>query len=495
MANKYDVIVVGGGPGGLTAAALLAKWGVKVLLLDKNTIPGGKAITAERDGFKYELGPKLQCPMRGPGFEQAYDLLGIRPELKPIYLDASIGADCAYRKASWDYYKKTTTTVAGSSGDQDPSVFFDLWGLDEKERERTLAILTDVALMPPEKLLELSDLTFDEYLNKQGNVPSSLYWYLAMHANASLAEPIDLVSAYEQASILQQIAIGGGGGYYVGGFGRVLGGLAKAIEANGGELKMGTRVEKIIVTGGRVSGVSTADGDFKAPVILSDVGLQPTVLKLVGEKHFDKSYLNYVKDLVPGWAFTGIRYFLNKKVMKSGMYMMWSDDSVMNMERFNRMKAGEVPEEIIMFITVPSNYDPNMAPPGKQCLIAGTICSPDPEAKEIDMLYGKMDEFLNQVYPEAMDAVYEKEMEGPAEVSAHTRDHVLPAQGGECVGLAQIVGQCGKYKPKQETPINGLFIVGCDAGSAGMGTHQASTSGINGARKALQYLKKRQAAR
>ncbi len=42
---------------------------------------------------------------------------------------------------------------------------------------------------------------------------------------------------------------------------------------------------------------------------------------------------------------------------------------------------------------------------------------------------------------------------------------------------------------------NPRFIVGCDAGSAGMGTHQASTSGINGARKALQYLKKRQATR
>ncbi|MFO8102424.1 MAG: hypothetical protein R6U37_09730, partial [Dehalococcoidia bacterium] len=311
----------------------------------------------------------------------------------------------------------------------------------------------------------------------------------------SLAEPIDLVSAYEQASILQEIAVGGGGGYYVGGFGRVLGDLARAIDSNGGERKMETRIEKINVTDGRVTGISTTAGDFKAPVILSDVGLQPTVLKLVGEEHFDKGYLNYVKDLVPGWAFTGIRYFLNKRVMQSGMYMMWSDDSVVNMERFNRVKDGEVPEEIIMFITVPSNYDSNMAPPDKQCLIAGTICSPNPQAQEIDMLYGKMDEFLNQVYPEAMDAVYEKEMEGPAEVSAHTRDQVLPAQGGECVGLAQIVGQCGKYKPKQETPINGLFIVGCDAGSAGMGTHQASTSGIKGADKAIQYLKKRQATR
>jgi len=36
MAKKYDVIVVGAGPGGATCSALLAKWGLKTLLVDKN---------------------------------------------------------------------------------------------------------------------------------------------------------------------------------------------------------------------------------------------------------------------------------------------------------------------------------------------------------------------------------------------------------------------------------------------------------------------------
>ena len=47
----------------------------------------------------------------------------------------------------------------------------------------------------------------------------------------------------------------------------------------------------------------------------------------------------------------------------------------------------------------------------------------------------------------SMDAVVYKEVEGPAEVYEFTRDRVLPGQGGECVGLAQIVGQCGKSQP------------------------------------------------
>jgi uncharacterized FAD-dependent dehydrogenase len=62
------------------------------------------------------------------------------------------------------------------------------------------------------------------------------------------------------------------------------------------------------------------------------------------------------------------------------------------------------------------------------------------------------------------------------------------------VGLAQIVGQCGKYKPSPKAPVRGLFYVGSDAGGSGMGTHQAAESGINVARMVLQYHIKRRTA-
>jgi phytoene dehydrogenase-like protein len=43
MTNDYDVIVIGGGLGGLTAAALIAQAGRRALLIERNHEIGGAA--------------------------------------------------------------------------------------------------------------------------------------------------------------------------------------------------------------------------------------------------------------------------------------------------------------------------------------------------------------------------------------------------------------------------------------------------------------------
>lgn len=52
-----DIVVIGAGYGGLTAAALLAKDGHHVTVIEKNEQPGGKASLLELDGFSFDMGP------------------------------------------------------------------------------------------------------------------------------------------------------------------------------------------------------------------------------------------------------------------------------------------------------------------------------------------------------------------------------------------------------------------------------------------------------
>jgi len=323
----------------------------------------------------------------------------------------------------------------------------------------------------------------DEYLRRLGDVPPALYSYLAMLSNVLMAGAVDRVAASEQIKILQQMSSGGGWAYYRGGFGRLLDDVTDAFLGLGGEFYTGAKVERIYTREGQVTGVSSLAGEFRAPVVVSTAGIQPTVLKLVGEEQFEAEYLETIKALEPGWSWASVRYFLETAVMKTGMAMVYSDESWLNLERAARVARGEQPQEVSLFLTVPSVLDPGMAPDGEQCIVAATVCSPDPQAREISMLQERVDQMIERVFPEAWKAVVRRERYGPADIAAATRDQVLPGQGGECIGLGQLVGQCGRLKPDPSLPIQGLYVAGCDAGSSGRGINQACSSGMNVARR------------
>jgi phytoene dehydrogenase-like protein len=485
--DQYDVIVIGSGPGGSSCATLLQKRGIKTVLIEKNSFLGGKMVSIKKDGYAYDVFPHGQVPMRQPAFETIFNELGVGNEFQPGLQpeDTRDVIKICYRRRDWKNYK----LVAQAQAMADATPFFRLWELDDEEQLKTMAIMSEIATMPEDQLDALDNVSMHEFLSSR-DVPDSLYSYMAFHANASLAEPIDLVAASEQIRILQHIMLQGGGGQYKGGFGMLTDVMLREFEKNGGTLVRSAKVEKILVDDGAVTGVVTAKGIFKAPVVVSSAGIQPTVLKLVGAEQFDRSYVNYIKGLAPGWGFTSIRYFLNKPVMDVAMYVAYSDDSWWNMERFRRVKEGHIPDEVILFMCNHSFYDEEAAPKGKQVLISGTICSPNPEAEEIAGLWKRMDEQMVKFFPEIWEATERREYAGPRDISNMTRDSVLPGQGGECVGLGQIVGQCGKLKPNPDAPIRGLYYAGADAGGAGMGTHQAACSGMGVARLVGHYLNK-----
>ena len=97
MKNK-TVIVIGAGIGGITAAIHLAKRGLKVTVIEKNTHPGGRCDRISREGHHFDTGPTLLVMPRlyesefaalGTSLHEALDLRRVDPTYHLVFDDGS----------------------------------------------------------------------------------------------------------------------------------------------------------------------------------------------------------------------------------------------------------------------------------------------------------------------------------------------------------------------------------------------------------------------
>jgi prolycopene isomerase len=302
MANKYDVIVIGSGLGGSVCAALLAKKGVKTLLLDKNNKPGGKSMGITVKGFQGEMWPTFGIPIEGGPFVEAFRQLGIEDKL-----DIKLGSTAMMYRRKGESNWITMVDLPGVKVEDPSANFFESWGLNQEEKVECIKVLAEIAFLTPEQLDELDDVTVQQWIERKGDVPPPIQNFLRTHSNLMATGVYETVAMSEIARIMQVFS-GRTNGYPRGGYGRIIDDILDVFKANGGELLTSAKVESITVKEGRVTGVKTKDKVFEAPIVVSNAGLQPTILKLVGEEHFDKSYVGYVRDMPPSLGFTCVRY-------------------------------------------------------------------------------------------------------------------------------------------------------------------------------------------
>jgi prolycopene isomerase len=475
--ESYDVCVIGAGYGGATVAALLAHAGRSVALVEKTAVAGGKTQTIDRKGYRFEMFGAVGIPALNSRFHELVDVLGVADRVPFVVPEGEV-ASVRYKAASGEW--RTMYSALRQTGDpKEMENLRRVFGATDDDIAALTRLYTEVLTLKGEDLDALDDVGMSDWMRPFG-LPASLQSQICMNLNTLFVVPVNRLAASEAILTMRDQVLGGAGRYHKGGYGRVAEICAEYVAQHGGAYAPKRRVHRIVVEDGRAVGIETDDGVLRARAVVSNAGIQPTVLRLAGREHFPAEYAKRVESLEPSWAIAGNRYVLDAEVFDAALIPIFSDQSWLDDERFARMEAGEWPDVPLIAIDVPSAFDPSLSPvPGHQIANCQVFCSPDPASPMADEAVRRAEAVIDELWPELREHILRKEPYGPKQVSGLSRDSVVPGCGGEAVGLAQVVGQTGRSKPDPRTPLPGLYLVGCDAGGRGAGTHQAVDSGFN----------------
>jgi len=298
----HDVIVIGAGIGGLVCAAKLARHGKRVLVLEKDHHIGGTSYIFKRRGYSFPMGP-LSFSFPGlvrdilleAGVETGIDfkrnhfqlitpsiniifsrpLKDIKEELKKSFVREQKGLDAFFLELeelvslTADLHLWHPDYRLGSSRAENKE--------SSAEANRKIARIREMSQTPCRELLEryFSDRRLVNFLGSQGTSPPEMSLLnLAFMWNVMCQEGVWFPSCgiHGLSDLLAGIVLG-----------------------NGGEIKLGTPAEKIIISDGKAAGVRSSDGAaFFSEWVISNADYKRTFLELSDPQDIPPDFLDTI---------------------------------------------------------------------------------------------------------------------------------------------------------------------------------------------------------
>jgi len=296
--EPYDALIIGAGLGGLSCAAAFARQGFKPLVLEQHTVPGGYATTFRRaGGFVFDASlhsttveKRNGIPNLIPGFPEIEDIVFV-PH-KGLYRVVYPEHDIRVPNEDPESYIKLLTGIFPEEKAGIEGVFKDMKGLSEDlARYSRAGGKVDMSRVPVDfpTLFKCFQRTWGAVLEswiadpKLRAVISALWGYFGL-------PPSRLASLYYMMPTWGYLV---GGGYYpIGKSQKISDALVEFIEERGGNVKLGTRVDKILVREHAAYGVQADDGErFEAGVVVSNANAYDTFHSMMDESAYLKDYL------------------------------------------------------------------------------------------------------------------------------------------------------------------------------------------------------------
>ncbi|MGH9363413.1 MAG: phytoene desaturase family protein, partial [Thermoanaerobaculia bacterium] len=376
---RYDAVVVGAGIGGLIAANLLARGGMKVLLVEQHYMVGGFCSTFRRGGFTFDAATHF------------YPLLG-NPDTLTGRLLAELGVTTGWVKmdpvdvfhfpdgsrfavpADFDVYLARLKQAFPHQAAALDSFF-------AAAREAYFAgLLHYFRGVPANRVVRLAayrDLTVMEALDRWFDDPKLK---LLLTADCPhWGSPPERTSFVFDAMLRLSYFLGN---YYPRGGSQVFADeLALRFEEAGGHLLMSTLARRIVVEDGAVAGVEleTLRGPgcghtaVRTETVVSNADLLLTLERLVGAEHLPAGYLERLHALRPTYP-----CWLTHIGLQGVSAETLADIQGYHWLGWDPRRVGR--DALCFKLFVPTLYDPELAPPGGQVLIVQKVLDMDFDA-------------------------------------------------------------------------------------------------------------------
>ncbi|MGE5658708.1 MAG: phytoene desaturase family protein [Actinomycetota bacterium] len=380
--QKFDVIAIGSGLGGLVAGAMLARYGKRVAICESHTIAGGAAHSFSRQGFHWDSGPSFYC-----GLASSDSLNPLRQVLE--VLGESI-ATIPYDPLGYYHFPEGSLPVyANSKHYLDAVAQFTPQGAEElKKFQESLLTLYEGLRGIPALALRADWRVAPVLLGRYGSSLLKLLPLLSAIASSTgqimdrfVHDPwvrrlIDLecfllsgLKAHE--TIAPEVAFMFGERsrcaieYPVGGSGAIVEALVRGLKRWGGELRLGAHVEQILVESNRVTGVRLRSGEIlQAPVVISNATIWDTYSKLLRPQDVPQSE----RELALSTPAIDSFMHLHLGIRAQGLENLTGHHVVVHNSAVDIATPGNT-----CMISIPSVWDANLAPPGHHVIHAYTL--------------------------------------------------------------------------------------------------------------------------
>jgi prolycopene isomerase len=492
----YEVVVIGAGIGGLTAAALLAARGRDVLVLEQHYLPGGSAQTFPHRRYRFDVGPKLFFGMEaGRGnmrfHQQVFDEIGEQPDLlhyDSYYTFLHPGGALRVADTLEEYVDRLVAQFPREERgirrfygllEELHGLFVDMPNLPLDAPEALIETLRQV---PLRKLLRVSlygyvplGQIFDRYIRSPElraivNAEFVAFCYSDIDEAPAILAALVLIERHK-----------GGGVFTRGGSGELARLLIRGLRRHGGQIAYRSSVRRVVVEGGVARGVELADGRrIGARYVISNAGalntfgqhgreveplvehhwLRPATRARLDRMRYTDSFLT---------IFAGV---------DASVFPPGTDPHTLAIDRYYRSL-----DELRMVCFCNSSFkDPSLAPPGKHAL---QIVYFSPTTRHFaswkrDASYAARKQAAFEEAMAAAERVFPGLRAGLDYVDCGTpltyRDYLAKEGGGW--GARMSIDQFAFRRLQHKTDVRNLLLVGADT-HPGIGVVSVTMSGIN----------------